>query len=427
MVSHRVFSLEANNVKRNFLLLLCLAALAALLTGCVGDLMTGSRFGMYGGKQPESKPEPPFDINSTDFGLRWFPAHVRWAPDDSHLLVSLCHMNRTSYCRIGKYWIADDRWELLDLQPRTTYRWPSYSPDGKHIVASVGSCDENYQCSRKQYALALLSPDGRHATKLADTIALHPTFSNDGNKIIYWRSNGAALDVAQFDLTIGKEQILMQLYWQGNQRGWPVFLPDAKKYVFAGWMRITSPPSDDLRPGTKLDGHGGPYPDVIMYAVDIAKGVVTRFNAMHLEPLWPGPGGGIGGGPLDVSTDGQILYRCSWYMCLKAKRAAGIYQAAQPLPQVPLGAPTPAVLMLRPAVQDANDTAAFIFYASPQDAAISHDKSRVAFSEMNPIVPDNTRRLGIATLGNTTPYVIDWPRMELDPAATQPPKQSPKQ
>lgn len=68
---------------------LWLIALALAIGGCAVDMGKDARFGMYGGKQPEPKPEPPFDINSTLFGARWVPAYVRWAPDDSHLLVSL--------------------------------------------------------------------------------------------------------------------------------------------------------------------------------------------------------------------------------------------------------------------------------------------------------------------------------------------------
>lgn len=417
---------------------LLLIASALLLGGCSVNMGKDARFGMFGGKQAEPKPEPPFDINSTLFGTRWFPTHVRWAPDDSHLLVSLCHVNRVEYCRIGKYWVAENRWELLNLQPRITYRWPSYSPDGKHIVASVGGCDENYRCPERRYALVLLTSDAKRTIKLADTIANYPSFSDDGKKIIYWRWNGGmrGMDVAQFDLSSGKEQMLTKFsFWGTETKGAPFFLPGGERFVFSGRLPIhhsgefvrkdgkivyqdgkavlVPHPLD----GTKLD-FNGPNRNMIRYVADIRQGVVTKDNVSQVTLLWPDGISGPGGGVVDISRNGEILYHC-YLGCRKAKQANGTLE----------GNTTPAnireisqtgLLLLRPATEDEHDVAAFSLPFGAQIASLSKDGLRIAFGEANPISWHHSRRFGITTLGNAPPTFIDWPRLELDPAATQP-------
>ncbi len=57
-----------------------------------------------------------FDRNGTEWGLHWFPTHVHFGPDNDTLLVGLCHVKRVSYCRIGKYRISRDQWEILPFE-----------------------------------------------------------------------------------------------------------------------------------------------------------------------------------------------------------------------------------------------------------------------------------------------------------------------
>ncbi len=407
------------------------AVLLMALSACTMDMGKDARFGMYGGAPREPKPEPAFDVMSTKWDTRWFPAHVRWAPDDSHLLVSLCHVNRSDYCRIGKYWIAENRWEILHLQPRITYRWPSYSPDGKSIAVSAGGCDENYRCDMRRYVLALLSPDGQRIERLAGTIAFMPSFSGDSRRIIYWRyTGGGGADVALFDLDTGKERMLTQLmFWMSSITGPAFFLPGGERFVFSGWLPIRSTGEllrkdgkivyrEDGSPvaihpldGTKLDIKG-PNKGVSTFVADMRLGPVTKGNVTQIDPA----GFHL---PLDVNRKGEMLgrYRCD-IECLKAKQAEGAYQPGadgiQPT------SPLPDIFHLYvPA--DQKRTIREFWLPPPigsASASISNDGRRIAFCE----VADTwhfTNRLGLILPGNRPPQFIDWPRLELDPAATQ--------
>lgn len=402
------------NTFRNIVILVCI-----VLAGCAGETLPDARYGNWGGTQ-RTYTDPPFDINAIEFGTRWFPANVRWAPDDSHLLVSLCHVRNPEYCRIGKYWLADKRWELLALQPLTTYRWPSYSPDGKRMVVTVGACDEDFKCPQPRYVLSLLSPDGQQVTSLIQTIAKHPTFSDDGNKLIYWRSaRGYYSDVAQYDLRTGQQLDLTEMRLMGGAGGWPFFLPGGESFVFGARFHIsnlTGRPPDDFFYGGLFDSENGPNKNVIMFATDIKDGPARRERARHLRPLWTDGFSGRSH-PMDVTAKGEVLY-LTGSQRYAAKRAAGVYRA-NVLQFVEKPGDTRAILMLRPARADAQDTAAFLMPSGAQDAAIAHGGRHVAFLEMSPQSWGNGQRMGILSLEDQRPVFIDWPRLQLDAAATQ--------
>ncbi len=405
------------------------AVLLMALSACTMDMGKDARFGMYGGAPREPKPEPAFDVMSTKWDTRWFPAHVRWAPDDSHLLVSLCHVNRSDYCRIGKYWIAENRWEILHLQPRITYRWPSYSPDGKSIAVSAGGCDENYRCDMRRYVLALLSPDGQRIDKLANSIAVQPSFSNDGKKIIYWRhTGGGAADVAMFDLEHRKEKMLTSLVLSAiHAYGQARFLPGSERFVFSGFIVMAFPGSflkengkyvfkngqavvDTVLRGTKLD------PEVLKnnttFVADLRSAPIGKHNIQEIDPA----GFHL---PLDINHKGEMLgwYRCD-IECLKVKQAEGAYQPGadgiQPT------SPLPDIFHLYvPA--DPKRTIREFWLPPPigsASASISNGGRRIAFCEVAGTW-HFTNRLGFILPGNRPPQFIDWPRLELDPAATQ--------
>ena len=128
-----------------------------------------------------------FDRNGTEWGLRWFPTHVHFGPDNDTLLVGLCHVKRTSYCRIGKYRISKDQWEILPFEENRTYNNPVFSPDGQWIVYSAAPCDEEARCTAADFKLYKARPDGSQPEVILDAPAVHPSFSHDGRKLIYWK------------------------------------------------------------------------------------------------------------------------------------------------------------------------------------------------------------------------------------------------
>lgn len=391
---------------------LFVAACWLALAGCAANLGQDARFGTYGGRGRDAGPQAAFDVASTKFGVRWFPTHLRWAPDGSHLLVSLCHVNQPDYCRIGKYWLADKRWELLHLKPQTTYRWPSYAPDGRRFVVSVGTCNEQFACSAARLSLTLMDADGGHPVELLRTIAQKPSFSDDGRKIIYWRhTGGGAADIGMYDLDTGREQKLTQLHFQDNwtQTGAPYFLPDGERFVFSGRPLLLPQLG-----GTKLDP-AGPNHGLVRYAWDRRKGAVTPKNFTEADLLWPdGEFAPINDGSLDVSAKGEVLYLTgprSYGAQIRSGRYKGNVVQITDNRQL--------LLALRPAREDAPFSAVFRLPYGANVAAISPDGQRVAFSEIPTGVFHFSQRLGTVRLTDQAVEFIDWPKLELDPAAAQ--------
>mgnify|MGYP001399008386 CR=1 FL=1 len=415
-----------------------------LLSGCALDLGQNARFGNYGGKQPEAKAEPPFDIMAVKGETRWFPAHIRWAPDDSHLLVSLCHTTRKDYCRIGKYWIAEQRWELLELAPQTTYRWPSYSHDGKWIAATVGECDRNYRCPGSKYTLTVLSADGKQTEPLINSYAERPSFSHDGKRLIYMRyTGGGAGDVAMFDLVTRKEEKLTEVSFDASGiSGGAYFLPGDQRFVFGALLpdvlfgstykvvdgKVLTEYTIDrqgtksfTRPlaGTKLDQEG-PNKNVLRFVADRRQGVITRSNLEKLDLLWPDNGASANNaGAKHVNRHGDVLYHCAVVTCMKQLFSDGRYRISGVDPTILSATPWRQKrhgLALRAAREDANELNLFVINATAQEAAVSSDGLRVAFS----FGWDSWDKAGIVRLGNPDPDFIEWPRLMLDPAATLP-------
>ena len=112
-----------------------------------------ARFGNYGGGKREPAAPEAFDAQATKWGIRWFPTHVNFGSDNDTLLVSLCHVQRPGYCRIGKYRISDQHWDILPFEDKRTYLNPIFSPDGRWIVVSSGPCDEQGNCDARDFQL----------------------------------------------------------------------------------------------------------------------------------------------------------------------------------------------------------------------------------------------------------------------------------
>lgn len=389
--------------------------LTLLLTA--GSLAQGqdARYGNFGGPPTQKEPAPPFSIDSTYRDVRWFPTHVRWSPDDSHLLVSLCHTLRPSLCRIGKYFIATKQWEILPYEDKRTYRWPVYHPDGKEIAVSTGSCDEQYRCALADYVLIRMAPDGSSQQPVGDVIATDMSFSRDGKKLIYWRLGGMSIrgrtlalaDLYEIDWPSGKETALTAIGFMGEELLRPRYVENGAAFIFQG------------------GGYG-------MLNAKSHRGV--NYGRIQDAPLKPiNQHGGLVSmqpyGLLDVSRDDRILYLAD--LTWKKEANEPIALTIRPgKAKRGIGATTPkdvvgtdaqeryfgrgSALFLRSMKPASLDEAGFDV-SSPFEAALSSDATRVAFLRGGSAVSSAGVKLGLIGHGDVQTTNIDWPKLELKP------------
>lgn len=134
---------------------------------------------------------PERALLGADYPVRWFPRSIRFAPDETNLLVSLCHYKYGYYCRVARYWIAESRWEAIPAEVGVSMAWPDYSPDGRQIVYAQATCPRTYQCEGAEFSLATMSSDGTLRQTLEPSSVQMPTYSPDGNRILFWRVQGS--------------------------------------------------------------------------------------------------------------------------------------------------------------------------------------------------------------------------------------------
>lgn len=397
---------------------LCLA-----LGGCAADLGQNARYGNFGGPPRPQQGESSFSLDQADRGASWFPNHVRFAPDGKQLLVSLCHVYRSDFCRVGKYYIDEKRWEILPHDPNRTYRWPTYSPDGQWIVVSTAPCNAHYRCSMLDYKLAKMPPDGSQLIKIADSSAEHATFSGNGKKLIYWKLVGLGLptyDVFEMDWATGKERALTDFHFNGLKMGWPYFLPDGERFVFSAqvkdalrWIYLPNKllPERHASDGTPFD-RTGPNKDVIIYAADVKDAPIGHDNFLKLTFLWPGEGRHS---LEDVSRNGRVLYISS----LSDNRhpaTNSLYDQRREEYRKIIGTnrkPTSlsAAFLRRPEEGAPVDEVLDVRYAN--EPSLSWDGRRLAYIQgaLSSISPDH--RLAIFGIADQSLEFIDWPRLEL--------------
>ncbi|MRR51469.1 MAG: hypothetical protein EG825_11240 [Rhodocyclaceae bacterium] len=170
---------------KTFRVLAAVAALlgaSVLLTACDNNPGPSTKFGNSSGEQQQlPKGVEPFDPKATKFGIRWFPTHVHFGPDGDTLLVSLCHVSRAGFCRIGKYSISRNHWDILPFDENRTYWEPIYSRDGQWIVYSSAPCQAEMLCDSNESKLFRTTPDGSKTELVAETVASHPSFSTARN------------------------------------------------------------------------------------------------------------------------------------------------------------------------------------------------------------------------------------------------------
>lgn len=248
--------------------------------------------------------------------VQWYPQQVRFSPDDSHLLINVCEVGNSNYCRIRRYWLAEGKWDVLSLDEERSYLWPDYSPDGKRIVLSSMSCPQR-KCDLRNARLALMNADGTdfRAIPGSDTPKTRPSFSPDGRRVIYWQIDEIFKTSRQYvgfwhvyetELDTGTGRKLTRFYATRVLTG-PKYWPDGKRFMFSAmdfywfpdnWNDPTVPAAERaaaLQRGPKETGH-------MVY--------VLEPGSEHLKPLFNSPRNWSVAH--DVSHDGKrLLYASS--------------------------------------------------------------------------------------------------------------------
>jgi hypothetical protein len=182
------------------------------------------------------------------YPTRWFPRSVRFSPDESNLLVSLCHFQYGHYCRVARYWIADARWEVLAAEIGVSMAWPDYSPDGRNIVYAQASCAQTYHCIGAEFELMTMTHEGTQRRSVGQQVGVQmPTYSPDGSRVLYWRVQGSGTprsgrsipywSLYEVDLSSQPgstvRQLTDDLYF--GIYGAPRYLPDGERLLYTAY------------------------------------------------------------------------------------------------------------------------------------------------------------------------------------------------
>jgi len=318
------------------LLALVIAGGYALLPdlSCLSEPYTCFKFGNYGGGQQGnrgngfSKSYKTFnpETSETEWGIRWYPTHVHFGPDGDTLLVSLCHVKHPDFCRIGKYSIAKNHWDILPFEADKTYMEPVFSPDGQWIVTTMAGTIEG-MAEARTLRLVKMRPDG---TGVQDLITagvepatnellgpyqkIHPgqdiqatgaSFSHNGKRLIYWRQfNLREKDAPAFPVLYmlewetGKETLLAGRNpgFERN-RGRPFLTPDGERFVFSASFRDYAVAPEEREFVRKNNFFVANVKDA-----PITKGeLMQKLQVFPVHRSWQQP-------PLDMDRQGRVLY-----------------------------------------------------------------------------------------------------------------------
>ena len=210
-----------------------------------------------------SAAQPQWTLGPDD-EVHWFPTHARFAPDGKKLIVNLCHYIKADYCKLVEYSIKEDRWETLPLPSGYSYRWPSYSPDGKQLVFAMAKCDDHHRCEETLSQLSLYSASSRNIETLPITGQVRfPNFSPDGKRLAYWRIRGVtklasgrlygSVSIYEYDKQTKQETELLpsapgtkSITFSAGYSG-PRYFDDGRQLVYCGYVTYMS---IDREPGT---------------------------------------------------------------------------------------------------------------------------------------------------------------------------------
>jgi hypothetical protein len=170
--------------------------LCALVIGCATEKAPPQNSASSTAATPRAQAQPAAPAAQQ---IDWKARFAFYAPDGSHLLVTLCkYVPRfpiLANCRPWRYYLADKRWEeivLTPYQPDWSIDSASYSPDGKTIAATMVKCvvskEFHMECPYLNYRLLMIdAATGKHRTIASDTSRFQPSFTPDGKGLVYWQ------------------------------------------------------------------------------------------------------------------------------------------------------------------------------------------------------------------------------------------------
>lgn len=315
---------------RKLLLISGAAALVALLVAAIGGIDLGrllnpglyARFGNFGGVGRSTPGSEPFHPDAIKYGIRWFPTHVSFGPDNDTLLVSLCHVDGPGYCRIGRYSLSQDRWDVYAAEQRMTYTRPLFSPDGQWIYYSAAYLCEDLRNYCDHPRLYRMHPDGTGAEMFADVVVVDPSFSVDGKRLIYWgqMSRNALANTEVHYLDIETRRVVQLTENIPHPTGPAFLLADGKHFIFQGgldyWRGHTTCTADpkevpaDPKTGKKEFGSlFGNKAETGLYLAAIEDAPIGKDNCRKLTPFWGDDSGHKGGSPCAMDGQGRFLYQ----------------------------------------------------------------------------------------------------------------------
>lgn len=196
--------------------------------------------------------------------VHWFPTHARFAPDGKKLIVNLCHYIKADYCKLLEYSLEQDQWVVLPLPAGYSYRWPSYSPDGKTLVFARAACDGSHRCEETLSELMTYSmDDGRIVTYPIAGQVRFPSYSPDGKRLAYWRIRGVgklasgrlygSVAIYEYELATGQETEFhpsvpgtKSVTFSAGYSG-PRYFDEGRQLVYCGYVTHMS---TERQPGT---------------------------------------------------------------------------------------------------------------------------------------------------------------------------------
>jgi hypothetical protein len=432
-----------------------------------------AKFGNFGGLGRTPSGLEPFDAKAIKYGIRWFPTYVNFGPDNDTLLVSLCHVDGPGYCRIGKYSLSRDQWDIYAHDELRTYRTPTFSPDGKWIYYSATQLCEDRRNFCDHPKLYRMKPDGSGVEMFADVLVVSPTFSVDGKRMIYWgqrvdpTTGARSLDTGHlYYLDMETRQIVRLTDRVQPISEYPPFLtPDGEHFIFAAtlssWEGQTSCATDpkdiptDPKTGKKDFGPlFGDRKDTGTYLASIKDAPINMANCHKLSMVWPEEKQ-PGGPPCAMDGQGRFLYtaelvykkRESNPVALALRLAEPNYRKPLPLSieeerrKYPFASLTDeqlrggdgARLLLKKQLESniilsGNGPAAFlrrIETNAPDEAAfdigcgdsLSRNGRQLAFL-WGSVLPLNNNGVAVLNQGDTLNQVrliLNWPKLELKP------------